>query len=225
MNRRAHLLAALPFLMLTCAIQAAEPGKEIDLLANWPGSGETQWQTFIDPAEGEAASPWSTEKDVLRCKGTPQGYIYTTGDFTNFVLKLQWRWPQRPGRGGILVRITGEHRIWPKSLEAQLNVGDAGDFWGLAGYQLDGPAERKKVLELPNLGRLINLRRTMPVERKAGEWNDYEIRAEGDTVVLSVNGQEVNRATGCEVVAGKICLTAEGDEIEFRNVRLTPLDN
>jgi hypothetical protein len=42
-------------------------------------------------------------------------------------------------------------------------------------------------------------------------------------VTLEINGQEVNRATGCDVVPGKICLTAEGDEIHFRNVRLSPI--
>jgi len=33
----------------------------------------------------------------------------------------------------------------------------------------------------------------------------------------------VNRATGCEKAPGAICLTAEGNPIEYRNVRLTRL--
>ena len=56
--------------------------------------------------------------------------------------------------------------------------------------------------------------------RKPGEWNRYEITAAGGTVTLRINGAEVNRATGCDVVAGPICLTAEGNEIQFRNVRI-----
>ncbi len=40
---------------------------------------------------------------------------------------------------------------------------------------------------------------------------------------MKINGRIVNKATGCETTPGKICLTAEGDEIHFRNVQLTPV--
>ena len=58
------------------------------------------------------------------------------------------------------------------------------------------------------------------MEKPAGEWNQYEIAAHGDTVVLTINGREVNRASRCDAVPGKILLTAEGDEYFFRNVEL-----
>ena len=61
------------------------------------------------------------------------------------------------------------------------------------------------------------------MEKPAGQWNQYEITADGDTVTLTINGKVVNRATGCDVVPGKILLTAEGDEIHFRNVRVRPI--
>jgi hypothetical protein len=103
-------------------------------------------------------------------------------------------------------------------------VGDAGDFWGLDGFQLDGPADRKKSLEHPQFGKLTNVKKSALVERPAGQWNQYKIVADGDTVTLEINGQTVNRATACETAPGKILLTAEGTAIEFRNVRLRPRD-
>jgi hypothetical protein len=39
-----------------------------------------------------------------------------------------------------------------------------------------------------------------------------------------MNGQTVNRATECDVVAGPILLTAENDPIQFRNIRVKVLD-
>ena len=218
------LLFAIAGFVFASAGAAAETGKEIDLLAGYPGTGATEWIVFGEGGAEAAAATWRVEEGVLRCAGTPLGYLHTKGDFANFVLRLEWRWPKQPGRGGVLIRTTGPDKIWPKSLEAQINAGDAGDFWGLVGFALDGPAERKKTMDNPQFGRLTNLAKQAPLERKAGEWNEYEIRAEGDTVTLSVNGQEVNRATGCETTPGKICLTAEGDPIEFRNVRLTTLE-
>jgi hypothetical protein len=70
---------------------------------------------------------------------------------------------------------------------------------------------------------LTNLKKTEAAEKPAGEWNQYEIVARGDTVVLKINGKEVNRATGCDTTPGKIVLTAEGNEIQFRNIELTPV--
>lgn len=187
------------------------------------------WQFFLSGSgatDARMGDVWRIENGVLLCTGKPLGYLYTRKDYTDFVLKLRWRWPpgKEPGKGGVLLRMTGSHKIWPKSLEAQINAGDAGDFWGLNGYRLSGPAARTTSLEHEKFGRLIHLEQDKAVEKPAGEWNDYEIVVQGENVTLMINGQVVNEAAGCDVVAGKVCLTAEGSEIHFRDVRLTPLD-
>jgi hypothetical protein len=185
------------------------------------------WECYLADPETKMNEVWHIEDGVLLCKGEPLGYIYTKRDYRDFVLKLEWRWPagKKPGKGGVLIRMTGEHKIWPKSLEAQLNAGSAGDFWGLAGYELSGPSERMKTTEHQKFGKLTNLRKTKNLEKPPGEWNSYEIIAKGDTVTLIINGEEVNRAIGCDVNPGRICLTSEGDEIHFRNVVVTPIPN
>ena len=210
-----------------CAlVVAAEKTAAIDLLTPSPTAAGSAWKHFSEDPDTKIGDVWQVKDGVLICKGTPKGYIYTTRDYADFVLRLEWRWPpqRKPGKGGVLLRTTGEHKIWPKCLEAQINSPDAGDFWGLGGYKLTGPDDRSKSLENPQLGRLTNVKKTENVEKPAGQWNQYEIVAKGDTVVLSINGQEVNRATGCETAPGKILLTAEGDEIHFRNIRLIPSD-
>lgn len=183
------------------------------------------WKHFLEDAQAKPSATWQWRQGVLVCRGTPKGYLYLDHEFTDFILRLEWRWPEggKPGNGGVLFRLSGPDKIWPRSLEAQLNAGQAGDFWGLDGFALDGPAARLKTLEHPQFGRLTHLRRTADLEKPAGQWNEYEIEARGPVVTLRVNGQEVNRTTACEAKAGRLCLTAEGDEIHFRNVRLQPL--
>jgi hypothetical protein len=212
-------------------VAAASPAtdsapRKVELLTRQSADGEIAgWMSFHAEAATKTGAVWTLGPDgVLICKGLPLGYLYTEQEYTNFVLKLQWRWPPggKAGNGGVLIRTTGPNKIWPKSLEAQLNAGQAGDFWGLDGYALQGPAERMKSLENPKFGKLTNVKKTADLEKPVGQWNDYEIVADGERVTLKVNGTVVNEATGCEVVPGKILLTAEGNEIHFRQVELWP---
>ena len=60
-------------------------------------------------------------------------------------------------------------------------------------------------------------------EKPIGEWNQYEITADHQHLVLKVNGEIQNEATEFGEMPGHILLQAEGAEIEFRNIELTPL--
>jgi len=193
-----------------------------DLLAKPLGES---WKSFSEDSGSGLADVWTIKDGVLTCRGTPKGGIYLDRELTDFTLQLEWRWPGKEGKGGVLLRTTAPWKIWPKSLEAQINAGNAGDFWGLDGFSLDGPEERLKKLDHEQFGKLTNLERTDTVEKPAGEWNHYEIVAAGPVVTLKVNGKVVNKTTNCDVHPGKICLTAEGSEIEFRNIRLMAPDS
>ncbi len=215
------LLLVLPLCSGDHSVTGAEPGGSVQLLDD---PSLAAWSFYSQDPKTVRQDVWTLIDGVLVCRGLPKGYLVTKQSYTNFKLTLQWRWPpgKKPGRGGVLIRMTGKNKIWPKSLEAQLNTGDAGDFWGLAGYRLKGPATRTKTLEHADFGKLTNVRKSRNAEKPAGQWNRYEIIAENGTVTLLVNGQSVNQATDCDVVSGPICLTAEGDAIEFRNIQLEP---
>jgi hypothetical protein len=226
-SARWMILAVATLTMASRGSPAAEPAAEWKPLIAAEGDSKLDgWKAFH---EGGAARDdvWKLDADgVLSCRGTPLGYLATETEYANFVLELEWRWPAggQPGKGGVLIRKSGPDKIWPKSLEAQINAGGAGDFWGLDGYRLQGPAERMKSLEHAQFGQLTNVRASENAERAAGQWNTYRIRAEGETVTLELNGRVVNRATGCEAKPGPILLTSEGTPIEFRKIRLQPLE-
>ncbi len=164
----------------------------------------------------QLADVWSIVDGVLICKGQPAGYLYTKATFTNYVLKVQWRFDPKTGGGnsGVLLRMMGEHKVWPRSIEAQLHAGNAGDFWNIGDFTMTTDAARAK-------GR--NTKKSHANEKPLGEWNDYEIIVDGSWVRLNVNGQTLNEAWGCEEIAGPICFQSEGVEIQFRDIRLTNL--
>lgn len=184
-------------------------------VALFNGKDAAGWTAFLNDGK-KLEDVWTVRDGVLQCSGRPAGYIQTTGDHANYVLKLEWRWPagKEPGNSGVLLRKVGEDKVWPKSVEAQLQSGSAGDFWNIGEFAMTTDPARTN-------GR--NTRKTHGNENPVGQWNEYEIIVDGGNVVLNVNGEELNRAWDVAGAPGKICLQSEGTEIHFRNVRLAPI--
>ena len=180
------------------------------------GADMTGWKHFL-PGGEKMEGTWNVADGVLICKGQPIGYIYTEKEFTNFNLKLEWRFnpiTKKAGNSGVLFRRTGPHEVWPKSVEAQLQSGSAGDFWCIGEFPMKTVAERTR-------GR--NTRKTHGNEHPIGEWNEYEIIVDHGNVTLIVNGEVLNKAWDVAETPGNICLQSEGAEIHFRKIRLERL--
>ena len=64
-----------------------------------------------------------------------------------------------------------------------------------------------------------------PNEKPVGEWNAYEIIANGDSVETIVNGKSMNKISGCNVSSGFIGIQSEGAEIEISKMFVEPLKN
>jgi hypothetical protein len=211
----ACLLSALAVLLVVQPTLAEEKEKTIKL---FNGKDMEGWTYFLSDKKAKMEDVWSVEDGVIICKGKPAGYIRTKDSYKNYVLTLQWRFdPEKgPGNSGVLLRMVGQDKVWPKSVEAQLHSGNAGDFWNIDNVKM-------KVDESRTQGRrTVKLKPSN--EKKLGEWNSYRIVVDHDKIQLYVNGELQNEATDVEEVAGPICLQSEGAEIHFRNIELKPIE-
>ena len=77
--------------------------------------------------------------------------------------------------------------------------------------------------EQPSDSTSPSSRRQLAV-KPAGEWNTFEITSRGRDMTLWVNGAVTNEWHECDVPKGYLGLEAEGYRIEFRNVKVKPLD-
>ena len=180
------------------------------------GKDFTGWTHHLEPA-GAIDGTWSFVDGVLVCKGQPAGYVRTTEDFDNFILRVAWRFSpvtKADGNSGVLFRMTGPDKIWPRSLEAQLMSKTAGDFYRIGGFSIETDADRTKGVRVRHLGF---------AENAVGDWNHYEIEVDGGNVELRINGKVVNRGSKADLGAGKICLQSEGVEIHFKDVEIVPI--
>jgi hypothetical protein len=203
-------------ILLSASLTACSPAtREIGL---FNGRDLAGWEYFLVAEGATMEEVWSVEDGLLVCRGEPRGYLYTENDYQDFRLVVEWRWPGDPGNSGVLMRITGEPAMLPDCVEAQLRSGSAGDMYGFNGFRIGGDADRLSEI---SIGRaLAGIERN---ENEPGEWNRYEITAEGGTITVLLNGLKVNEATGCDVRPGRIGLQSEGGVIHFRRVTLTPL--
>lgn len=177
----------------------------------------------LDPAK-----TWSVKDGVIRCQGQDNayGFLRTETDYADYLLHVEWRWPEKGGNSGVLVHMVGPDKVWPMCFECQLYADHAGDFLVIG----EGPKYSQRIMtrEWAQQGRRVAGRKIEKLnkssEKPVGQWNTYEIICKDDWMVILVNGVLQNIATGASITSGKICLQSEGAPIEFRNIYLEPLD-
>jgi hypothetical protein len=183
------------------------------------------WYTFLR-SKGTNSDPegiFKIEDGVLHVLGQEFGYASTVAEYDDFHLTVEFKWGEKkfPPRekakrdSGILYRFPSgqEDKVWPQSIECQIQEGDCGDFWLVSGTTI--------VVNGVTHNRYVQKRRD--AEKPHGKWNRIEVIAQGDRCSHLVNGALVNEGTGASVAKGKIVLQSEGAEVFYRKVELRPL--
>lgn len=201
----------------SCFVFAGEPtttpvvksGKLGEPVPLFNGKDLTGWAWVGD---GKMEEVWTVKDGLLHCAGKPGGYLKTTKDYTSYVLTLKVRHIGR-GNGGVLLRVVGADKVWPKSIEAQGERGALGDIWNIDQFPMKVDKNRTRDRQTVRMHPDV-------AEKPQGEWNDYELILDGGDLTLVVNGTIQNTAAECEVVPGKIALQSEGSEYEFKDIVL-----
>lgn len=180
---------------------------------------------------------------VLHVSGKEMGYVVTKQSFHRFYLRAEFKWGdgtygERAGKArdsGILYCVQGEPKVWPRSVEFQIQEGQTGDFWLTDGAALTGP-DGKRVTgpagSAVNIGHkdkgpetnVAGFRNTRgEFEKPHGDWNLLELVDDGTTVRQYVNGTLANTGTDPFPTEGKILFQSEGSEIYFRGLEIAEL--
>jgi len=167
---------------------------------------------------------------LLVSLGDPKGHLITDAVYQNYRFELQYRFAGEPGNCGVLVHASTPralYQMFPKSLEVQMKHENAGDFWCIVEditvpgmEERRGPKEEWGITE-GKKRRILNL--TDGSEKPPGEWNTMIIECLDHEIKVWVNGDMVNHGTNCTTNKGQIALQAEGSEVEFRELVLTPI--
>ncbi|NQU88326.1 MAG: DUF1080 domain-containing protein [Mariniphaga sp.] len=196
------------------------------------GQDLTGWHVDVPAMDNNdtVQSPFIIREGKLVSLGTPGGHLITNAEYQNYRLEVEYRFAGEPGNCGLLVHASTPralYQMFPKSLEVQMMHENAGDFWCIVeDIEVEnmetrrGPKEEWGITE-GKLRRIKNL--TDDSENPLGEWNTMVVECFENSIYAWVNGDLVNNGFNCTVEKGQIAVQAEGSEVEFRKIELTPI--
>ena len=196
-------------------------------------------------------------ENVLRVSGEIWGGISTKREFENYHLQFQFKWgelrwyPKENDRrdSGLLYHGVGEHGkgdgYWLRSQEFQIQEGDCGDYWGVAGagFDVEASMNADSIFQYDPKGPLLTFSQNSELgrhckkypdaEKPSGEWNTIDLYCFKGTSVHMINGQVVmilknskqsDNGKETELIKGKIQLQSESAEVFYRNIKIRPIE-
>jgi len=207
--------------------------RETETQSLFNGTDLTGWHVDVPAMDSnpDTVNPFIVRDSMLVSLGTPGGHLITDSVFQNYRLEAEYRFAGKPGNCGVLIHSSTPralYKMFPKSLEIQMMHENAGDFWCIVEditvpdmETRRGPKEEWGITE-GKKRRILNL--TDGSENPVGEWNNMVIECFGNEVKVWVNGDLVNYGYDCTENKGQIAVQAEGSEVEFRKLELTPIE-
>lgn len=178
----------------------------------------------------DTTAPFLVRDGLLVTLGEPRGHLITDESFENYRFEVEYRFPGQPGNGGVLIHASTPralYNMFPQSIEVQMLHENAGDFWCIVEditvpdmEERRGPREEWGIRE-GDRRRILNL--ADGSEKPVGEWNHMIVEAVGSSIKVWVNGDMVNYGFDATASRGQLAIQAEGAEMEFRNLTLTPI--
>jgi len=261
MNRRAAVAAILALPLGVRAPRAASRPTQPD--ERWTplfdGRDLTNWDTWLGTPHGlnrDPAGVFSTvrvdDAAAIRISGEIYGALTTREEYENYHLRFEvkWgerRWPPREQKvrdSGCCYHCVGPHGasygFWMQSFEFQVQEGDCGDFYSLAGVIVDAEASRTDPDDPQSepiyrkgapkiVGHTRRIIKSVTNERPHGAWNVMELYCLGQTSVHVVNGTPNMGLTGLRrtvdgrevpLTKGRLQFQSEGAEVFYRNIAI-----
>jgi hypothetical protein len=209
-----------------------------------------------DPKQVFTIAEQNSEK-VIRISGESWGGISTLNEYQNFhfKLKFKWgslRWGQKKNKkkdSGLLYYAVGAHGAdygaWMRSQEFQIEEGNSGDYWGVAGgvediraikngtdYTYDPAGELTTFSATSKAGR--HCIKKGDAEKPSGEWNELDLYCFNGTSVHMINGKvmmvllnsrQSDNGRESPLIKGKLQIQSEGAEVFYKDIKIKSINS
>jgi hypothetical protein len=196
--------------------QRQENNSYVDLLDD---SNLTGWY-----AKDGNIDVWKLEDSILSCTGKGGGWLTTKKEYSDFILRLEWRIPEE-GNSGVGIRYPKEGNPAHDGMEIQVLDDDADKHKDLRPAQFTGGI----YYQVPAKRGFTN---------PPGEWNSFEITCEGPQVKVVLNGTEIVEVNMDKYTEGQgdylplskrprsghIGVQSHGTGVDYRNIQIRELN-
>jgi hypothetical protein len=196
-------------------------------------------------------------ENIIRISGQNWGAISSQKEYENYHLQLQFKWGalswgQKKGKkkdSGLLYHSVGkygaDYGAWMRSQEFQVEEGNCGDYWGVAGGSADIPVIKKSETDyVYNPQGILTLFKegtkqgrhcikNGDSENPSGQWNTVDLYCHGDTSIHVINGKvmmvlyhnkQIDNGQESPLTKGKIQIQSEGAEIYYRQIKIQSIN-
>ena len=189
---------------------------------------------FVSVFNGQNFSGWAgpvenyeVKNGAIVCRPGKGGTIFTQREFTNFIVRLEFKLPPG-GNNGLAIRYPGEgDTAYTGMCECQ--VLDE-DYEKVTGQKIDARQAHGSAYGM------VAARRGF--QRPIGEWNFEQVTVRGSTLKVELNGTvildaDLSRVTefmanhphpGKDRTSGHFGFAGHNDAVMFRNIFIQPLD-
>lgn len=162
----------------------------------------------LDGWTHNGAAEWKVENGIIKTDSPKGGGLFSKEDYSNFMLHVEFRGTPDIN-SGIYLRMARQGNIHDVGYEVQIRDIDKEGYF---------------------TGSLVGMAKTTaPAKIIPGQWNSFDITAQGDHFVIVYNGTKVLDTHDSKHASGAIGLQwahpeqAPGKSIEFRNVKIRKL--
>ena len=196
-------------------------------------------------------------ENIIRISGEEWGGISTKNEYENYHLQLKFKWgnltwgqkKNKKKDSGLLYHAVGPHGAdygaWMRSQEFQIEEGNCGEYWGVAGGMQDIPAIQNSDSDYVYnpAGRIYTFsanssvgrhcRKATDAEKPSGEWNTLDLYCHRDTSVHVINGKvmmvlynsrQMENGQAMPLTKGKLQIQSEGAEVFYKDIKVQTVD-
>jgi len=189
-------------------------------------------------------------RDIPAGKKMPFGVILSDQAYSNYRFRFDFKWGEKKFAprtnavrdAGLLFHVVGPEKVWPMSVECQVQEHDVGDNYlvytggdvpvDAAGKKFQDAADGGNWKAFYSKGKITRVVKSRTPEHDG--WNTVEVIVRGDSAIYLVNGEINNYIVNLrapigpdgEVVpltSGKLALQCEWAELFYRNIELLEL--
>lgn len=177
-------------------------------------AGKKAEEGFVSLFDGKTLKGWHlvhdarfvAEDGVLKLNGG-LGWLRSDRQYSDFVLRLEFRFMKPKQDGGVFLRSNTEGKPWPSRKYE---------------VQVENTARMAKIFGAEHE---LNVELVQKVLKPDAEWNEYDIKIVGSKIEVRLNGKLVSKSDKVgNLTRGYLGLQAEHGFHEYRNFRIKELN-